>query len=369
MKVTDLMVRDVKFISPSESVARAISLMESNRFHQLPAVEHGNLLGMVFLKSLIGKRIDPERTRVRNFIVSTYTLSPSQEVEQAQKILIGTGLRALPVVKGRKLVGILSETDVIKRLRPEITKNLKAVDVMSKPIVIDENRPISSARVLMSRHNISTLPVVDWEGKLVGCVNLFSLATISRIPKERVSVSLTSAKERISFESNPVKVIASQAISVSKDESLSTIITFFGKCDEVIVTESNTPVGVIVPKDVLELSVSRARLPIQISNLEEGNEWVMAVLKEFMEKWRKSFKRIEYLTVYFDIYKRGGKRRKYSARARLFTSEGLFVVKAHGWHLGRVTKELIERFEKTFERRLRKREEAIRQKLKQKFMG
>ena len=92
------------------------------------------------------------------------------------------GVRHMPVVRGGKLVGVVSERDLLRASlsnleatsRDDRRAFLHAVEIRtvmsSPPIVIGANAGITHAARLMADHKIGCLPVVDDEGDLVGLI-------------------------------------------------------------------------------------------------------------------------------------------------------------------------------------------------------
>jgi len=90
----------------------------------------------------------------------------------------------LLVVKGRELVGILSDRDVLKVISPFLgtlseesrdmtllTKKIHQI-MTRKPITADKDTNIEIAANLMLENNISCLPVVSPKGEIEGIVTL-----------------------------------------------------------------------------------------------------------------------------------------------------------------------------------------------------
>jgi CBS domain-containing membrane protein len=87
----------------------------------------------------------------------------------------------LPVVRGRKVVGMLSSADVTKlaALLPKtgvaynelLDQPVGAAALMSEPVItIQPHRSLIDAADLMASHGIHALPVVDAQGCFVGIV-------------------------------------------------------------------------------------------------------------------------------------------------------------------------------------------------------
>lgn len=129
---------------------------------------------------------------------SPVTVKPQDSVETVLKLLEERGVSGLPVVnETEKVVGIVSETDLLFRERPirmplyltflgsviylesldkfdqQLKKSLGMLvqDVMTpEPITVTPNTPISQAANLMLEKRINRLPVVDEASKLVGII-------------------------------------------------------------------------------------------------------------------------------------------------------------------------------------------------------
>lgn len=114
-------------------------------------------------------------------VTNPFTISPDQTIPEAHEIMMTNGVKRLPVMKGGKLVGVVSKDD-IERYSPskattlsvgEITYLLaktKINSIMSKQLVtISSDALLEEAVVLMRTNDISFLPVVD-DGKLVGII-------------------------------------------------------------------------------------------------------------------------------------------------------------------------------------------------------
>ncbi len=138
--------------------------------------------------------------KVRDFVRRDLSaVERDTPVAQAIKLLENSGLSSLPVVdeEGR-LVGIISERDIIRALVPEYVDMLHSasflpsLDRLAKRLREIENHPVERymkkevvvARLddsdlhvadLMLRKGLKQLPVVDEEGHLVGVVRRIDL--------------------------------------------------------------------------------------------------------------------------------------------------------------------------------------------------
>ncbi len=125
MYVGRRMTRTVIAMSPKDTVRDANRVLQDNRIHHLPVVEGGELVGIVSDTDLrkwvlreekvneggtVSRRIGlMEEIMTRDVI----TMSPEDTIEDALLILHKKRFGALPVVEGRKLVGIITKADIL----------------------------------------------------------------------------------------------------------------------------------------------------------------------------------------------------------------------------------------------------------------
>ncbi len=99
------------------------------------------------------------------------TVGPLTLVREALKIMVKHDIGTLVVRDQEKNVGILTERDITRHLsKSETGLDASAGDVMSSPIIsATSGTPIWKAFELMDKYRIRRLPIVD-EDKLVGIV-------------------------------------------------------------------------------------------------------------------------------------------------------------------------------------------------------
>lgn len=98
-------------------------------------------------------------------------------VKEAAKLMRDHKVGSLFVEKGNTYVGILSETDIVRRgLAEGINPELELVEkLMSSPIIsIDISRPVLEVNDLMAKKGIRHLAVTEY-GKIVGVVSVRKL--------------------------------------------------------------------------------------------------------------------------------------------------------------------------------------------------
>lgn len=116
LTVEDIMVKPVVTATPETpvSVARGL-LQERARVPLLPVVEGGLLVGIVSERDL--QRDPSEAVPLREVMTrKVFVLSPDTPVREAARVFRDRRLRAMPVLAGRELVGIVLVEDVLRGL-------------------------------------------------------------------------------------------------------------------------------------------------------------------------------------------------------------------------------------------------------------
>ncbi|WP_205347108.1 CBS domain-containing protein [Pseudonocardia broussonetiae] len=114
--VRELMTTDVVTVAPGDAVELAVELLLARRFTALPVVDGGRLVGVVSEADLLGDRIAGRRGPRTVGAVMTrtpVTVPVDATVGEVVALVAEQGLRMVPVVDGQALVGVLSRGDLV----------------------------------------------------------------------------------------------------------------------------------------------------------------------------------------------------------------------------------------------------------------
>ena len=103
---------------------------------------------------------------------------------------------AIPIVDQEKLVGMITDRDIVIRgVAEKHPGSTKVEDIMSKTLVtVTPDTSSKEAAKLMAEHQIRRLPVVD-NGKLIGIVSLGDFA-IRELTDDQAKEALTEISEQ-----------------------------------------------------------------------------------------------------------------------------------------------------------------------------
>ncbi len=105
--------------------------------------------------------------KIKDVMNKVIAIEPHLTLKEAAQIMSKKNIGSLVVVDNKKLVGIITDHDIIENIS---NVNAKVSDIMSKNVVtVDAEESIDTAAEIMKSKKVRRLPVVE-EGKLVGII-------------------------------------------------------------------------------------------------------------------------------------------------------------------------------------------------------
>jgi CBS domain-containing protein len=338
MKVEEIMVKDIKYVSSDDYISKALGTMKAKRIHQLLVMDNNKLSGILELRKIVTKDIDPSSTKVHTILSNAPTIRKDESVEKCAEILLTSGFRAIPVVEKNKVIGIVSETDILKVASNFIDMNADAGIISSKCIYAEKTANIGTVKKLMLDKNVSRIPIVD-KDKVIGVVETLDMIKFMEgretLEARGGKIKKIGSKEKIGINSMSVMSLISQPAVLSGGKKIKDIVTILQKNEEVIIQDAG--VCIVTPKDILEMIVSKPKkgVYVQITGMQHESSEFQAktdqTVDEFVQRMGKMIRDIDYLFIHVDSMNKGGKT-KYSMRIRFMTPFGLFVSHAWGWN-------------------------------------
>lgn len=117
MLVSEAMGGPVDTCGADATMAHAAERMTNEDHGALPVTWHGRLIGIITERDIlkaVARGSNPEETKVSELMTpDPDSLEPDVSVEDAASWMLGAGYRHLPVVANGELLGILSMKDVM----------------------------------------------------------------------------------------------------------------------------------------------------------------------------------------------------------------------------------------------------------------
>ncbi len=164
----DVMKEEVVTISPEASWADAAKVMSEQGVSCLVVVENGQIRGIVtetdFLKRAAAKQNEAEMIRVKDYMtVPVITVEEDAKVLEAADVIEQHKIKRLPVSEGGRLVGIITQTDMI-RLMTSYGMWRGVEQVMSEDVATARGDScVADVASFMSERGISCVLVMNGE--------------------------------------------------------------------------------------------------------------------------------------------------------------------------------------------------------------
>jgi len=127
------------------------------------------------------------------------TTEPKVTVQEAAEEMSRYGIGCLLVVKNKKLIGIITERDIMKKVVAEDKQPSKTLveNIMTKDVIlISPDMEIEEAAELMMKHNIKKLPVIIGH-QLIGIVTATDICAAEPKMLENLSKLMLIPKKRL----------------------------------------------------------------------------------------------------------------------------------------------------------------------------
>ena len=128
MRIRDIMSTNVVAVSEDTSIHDARKIMKAHKIRRLPVLKKDKLVGLVTERMLLEASPSPAtalsihelhyllaKMTVKDIMVrNPFTISPDMPAEEALQLGQEKGFGAFPVVEDGKLVGIATESDIVR---------------------------------------------------------------------------------------------------------------------------------------------------------------------------------------------------------------------------------------------------------------
>ena len=125
--------------------------------------------------------VDRVKKSESGMIVDPVTIDPEKRVKAVLELMEKYRISGVPVTKGDKLVGIVTNRDL--RFETDTEKKISEVMTRDNLVTVSEGISLEDSKKLLHEHRIEKLLVVDKQGRLTGMITIKDLEKIKRYPK------------------------------------------------------------------------------------------------------------------------------------------------------------------------------------------
>jgi CBS domain-containing protein len=263
--VEDVFSKGFLEVHENDILSSCLSLFKKETPPVLAVLDsEGRYKGVISRKSIIRSSLDASGTKVKTLIRSAPAVTLRDSLSKVAKLMIENEIRQLPVYSGEKLLGFITDEDVIHGAVNERWGNTRVEEIMTKkPFVIEEDESLGAVLSLFRGEGISHVPIVR-EGKLVGIVSIYDIIENVFQPRhvqrfgervgEKVPVLCIPAKGIM------VKPVVTVLPETKLRDAAEQMHKFNISC--LVIVSKGRPVGVITKRDFLE-PLAQMEKPVQ----------------------------------------------------------------------------------------------------------
>jgi CBS domain-containing protein len=330
-------------------ISRALGMMRSKGFHEIPVLRNRRLAGMITLESIARRMSWALDTKVEHLLTLAPIVTSATSLPELAEELLANGLRAVPVVGRRgELLGVVSRTDLVRALpdfaevqRTRVEQLARAADM-----VVHESdlcRHLFAQIRLLEAH---PLPVLDRKERLVGAVGIADLGAVLRGPNSMGKRDSGARPSALEVEVGSIMHSPPLTVEVGSSAAAAAQLMTRERVSSVFVVEPGRPPRVVGQSELLGLVVGRARpsggrarvedVYVEVSGLRGSGD--PALLAEIDHLVAGGLRRISqqlaptFLSVHLAPHATH-RTSDISVEARLHTDQGIFYASHTGWNL------------------------------------
>src|SRR6266566_2789201 len=313
LRDSDYMSTDLVTAAPDDTIGDLLGKMKTKDIHEIPVLDRKRLVGIVTMRELMRRRNSPPSTKASTVLQVGPQVSPEATVPEAAETMISAGFRAIPVVKGKALLGILSRSDLVRSLGER------------------------------------SVPVVDKNRHLRGVVGMKDVVDLFARPKQREQYGERAGREeKVTVEVKGVMQYPPLTIGPDADVHRAAELMAKHHVSSIIVTEGDEPIGIITTQDLMQFLASlreREQLFVEIGGLEDDPKDTYDEIYAVVQKEMRRIAQLvqpRTLAIHIQKYKPEGDRWKYSLRARFTTSHRIYYAHHFDWDLHVALADLLD---------------------------
>jgi IMP dehydrogenase len=113
-------------------------------------------------------------------ILDPVTLSPGQPVRKAQELMNEQNVSGIPIVDGKKLVGILTRRDL--KFLKDYDVEISSVMVKSNLVTGPAGTTLEQAKEILQKHKVEKLLLVNGDNQLTGLITMRDIDRVQQYP-------------------------------------------------------------------------------------------------------------------------------------------------------------------------------------------
>jgi CBS domain-containing protein len=191
--IEEIMTKNVIVCAPTDTISDVQKLMVENKINRvMVTVAENKPVGIITQKDVVSfLLLDKSRRGIEEIKAeevmskNLITVKPTTSIPDVAKIMVRKKISSLPVIDEEgKLDGIVTKSDINTYFAYKGAKTHKVQAFMTpKPVTVGPSQPTFVAVYLMADHSISRVVVVDKEKKPIGIITLSDVTVLTNLLK------------------------------------------------------------------------------------------------------------------------------------------------------------------------------------------
>jgi CBS domain-containing protein len=275
MIAQDIMSSPVYVVGLQENIAHARRLMLSHKISRLPVLDGDRLVGIITKKDLayrlrqsdpIWRRRPIDKIPVHVLMVpDPVSVTPDARVADIAALMIARDFSGLPVLDGKKLIGMVTKTDILRSTSVN-SLTLRTGDIMVDATTVNRYHSLDHVISLMSERH-EPIVVVNDDASLAGIVTESNLAffkyntdTSTGLPEKDVKMlrkGESGGRKRLRYvvEVHAVAedIMSRPVITIGKDAAVTAAVDLMREhhVHSVVVVDGMNLAGIVKRDDII----------------------------------------------------------------------------------------------------------------------
>ncbi len=291
------------YTTPEEELRNIAGKMVEKDLDEIPVMERKKLVGVLSMKQIVRRKNLPANTKVKTLMIAYPELHPWSNVFDLAEAIVDTGFRQLPVTEDGRLVGVADRTLLVSLVSTVREIGRVSVSSVMTPSVValSEKEYLDKAFETMRSTGIRTIPIVDDAGRMTSILSISDLIALGL--KSRSSQTFGE----IVGNANPVEITVGSIAgkdyrSLSPSDSMEKAMKLMlnEKVRSLTVLSDGVPVGIVTKFDIAQMVTSlRIREAVYVQITGLTDE---GILEEMYNAIQKSMNRIEKISRPVSLY-------------------------------------------------------------------
>ncbi|MBO4568955.1 MAG: CBS domain-containing protein, partial [Candidatus Methanomethylophilaceae archaeon] len=117
ISVDRIMSEEFPTVSSEDRIADVLGVMKETRYQDVPVVDQGEYVGMVSYSSILRKKSVSLDAKVKGLVRNFPSVTADMEITRIAETVVSSNCRQLPILNGKKIVGIIERNRLIERVR------------------------------------------------------------------------------------------------------------------------------------------------------------------------------------------------------------------------------------------------------------